>query len=31
MKLKVCNTAIYVADATFYSTCDQATDLWQQL
>ena len=26
-----CNIAIYVDDTTFYSKCDQASDLWQQL
>ena len=26
-----CNIAIYTADATLYSKCDQASDLWQQL
>ena len=26
-----CNIAIYVDDTTFYSKCDQACDLWQQL
>ena len=25
------NIALYADDATFYSTCDQASDLWQQL
>ena len=27
----ICNTAIYADDATFYSKCDQAADVWQQL
>ena len=27
----ICNTAIYADDATLYSKCDQASDLWQQL
>ena len=27
----ICNIAVYVDDATFYSKCDQASDLWQQL
>ena len=27
----MCNIAIYVDDATLYSKCDQASDLWQQL
>ena len=27
----VCNIAIYADDATLYSKCDQASDLWQQL
>ena len=27
----ICNIAIYADDATFYSKCDQASDLWQQL
>ena len=27
----ICNIAIYAGDATFYSKCDQASDLWQQL
>ena len=26
-----CNIAIYAADSTLYSKCDQASDLWQQL
>ena len=26
-----CNIAVYVDDTTFYSKCDQASDLWQQL
>ena len=26
-----CNIAIYADDTTLYSTCDQASDLWQQL
>ena len=26
-----CNIAIYADDATLYSKCDQASDLWQQL
>ena len=26
----ICNIAIYAGDTTFYSTCDQASDLWQQ-
>ena len=25
------NIAIYADDTTFYSKCDQASDLWQQL
>ena len=27
----ICNVAIYADDATLYSKCDQASDLWQQL
>ena len=27
----ICNTAIYADDTTFYSKCDQVSDLWQQL
>ena len=27
----ICNVAIYADDTTFYSKCDQASDLWQQL
>ena len=27
----ICDTAIYTDDTTFYSKCDQASDLWQQL
>ena len=27
----ICNIAIYADDTIFYSKCDQATDLWQQL
>ena len=27
----ICNIAIYAYDATLYSKCDQAFDLWQQL
>ena len=27
----ICNVAIYVDDATHYSNCDQAFDLWQQV
>ena len=27
----ICNIAIYADDTTFYSKCDQASDLWQQL
>ena len=27
----ICNIAIYPDDTTFYSKCDQASDLWQQL
>ena len=27
----ICNIAIYADDATLYSKCDQAFDLWQQL
>ena len=27
----ICNIAIYADDATVYSKCDQASDLWQQL
>ena len=27
----ICNIAIYADDATLYSKCDQASDLWQQL
>ena len=27
----ICNIAVYVDDASFYSKCDQASDLWQQL
>ena len=26
-----CDIAIYADDTTFYSKCDQASDLWQQL
>ena len=26
----ICNIAIYADDATLYSKCDQALDLWQQ-
>ena len=26
-----CNIAIYADDTTLYSTCDQASDLWQHL
>ena len=29
--MMMCNIAIYVDDATLYSKCDQASDLWQQL
>ena len=29
--MMICNIAIYVDDATLYSKCDQASDLWQQL
>ena len=27
----ICNIVIYTDDATLYSKCDQASDLWQQL
>ena len=27
----ICNAAIYADDTTFYSKCDQVSDLWQQL
>ena len=27
----ICDIAIYADDATLYSKCDQASDLWQQL
>ena len=27
----ICAIAIYADDATLYSECDQASDLWQQL
>ena len=27
----ICDIAIYGDDTTFYSKCDQASDLWQQL
>ena len=27
----ICITAIYADDTPLYSTCDQASDLWQQL
>ena len=27
----ICDIAIYADDTTFYSKCDQASDLWQQL
>ena len=27
----ICITAMYADDTTFYSKCDQASDLWQQL
>ena len=27
----LCDIAIYADDTTFYSKCDQASDLWQQL
>ena len=27
----ICNISIYADDATLYSKCDQASDLWQQL
>ena len=27
----ICNVAIYADDATLYSKCHQAFDLWQQL
>ena len=27
----ICNIAIYADDATLYSNCNQASDLWQQL
>ena len=27
----ICNIAIYADDATLYSKCDQASELWQQL
>ena len=27
----ICNIAIYADDTTFYSKCDEASDLWEQL
>ena len=27
----ICNIVIYTDDATLYSDCDQASDLWQEL
>ena len=27
----ICNIAIFADDTTLYSTCDQASDMWQQL
>ena len=27
----ICDIAIYADDTTFYSKCDHASDLWQQL
>ena len=27
----ICNIAIYADETTFYSKCDHASDLWQQL
>ena len=27
----ICNTGIYPDDTIFYSQCDEASDLWQQL
>ena len=27
----ICDIAIYADDTTFYSNCDQVSDLWQQL
>ena len=27
----ICNIAVYADDTTFYSKCDQASGLWQQL
>ena len=27
----ICNIAIYADNTTFYSKCDQASDLWQQI
>ena len=27
----ICDIAIYADDATLYSKCDRASDLWQQL
>ena len=27
----ICSIAIYADDTTFYSKCNQASDLWQQL
>ena len=27
----ICNIVIYADDTTFYSKCDQASDLWQQV
>ena len=27
----ICDIAIYAADTTYYSKCDQTSDLWQQL
>ena len=27
----ICNISLYADDATLYSKCDKASDLWQQL
>ena len=27
----ICDIAVYADDTTFYSKCDEASDLWQQL
>ena len=31
MTFLTCDIAVYADDATLYSKCDQASDLWQQL